>query len=488
MMLERLVENLPHIVSLGILLVVSGAISGSETALFALTRKQLTELEASGGLGARLVVRLRDEPRSLLSTVLLTNTAVNILLYSILGVTTVRVAGGSAFWTGMIGIGGFVVTVFGAEIIPKQVALVLSMKLAPLVAIPLRALEVATAPIRWVLENLFVEPFTRLMTGTAERGAAVSAEELQELVNLCQNHGLIDDRENIIIHQVVELAETRVSALMVPRVDFVAFDLADGPDNLAELFKTSRLLHIPVYEGTIDKVVGVIHAREFFLAQPHPQQVEISRRPQGSPRTSTGVTLRELIRPVYFIPEQAGVEALLQHFRRTGTQLAVVVDEYGGLAGVIAMEDIVEAIVGDLSAPDEPAEGPPLMRIDDLNYLVDARMDVDDFRNAFDLPLEETRIDTVGGLIAEQLGRLPVVGDEVTLGHATLKVELMKKRRVMRARLSLSRPAEENADLSLLLGTSQDSDTPSKGHVAKAAPAQSIPKDDSPGSDRGGDA
>lgn len=440
--MERLIENLPHLFALGALMVISGAISGSETALFALTRKQLTELAASGGIGARMVVRLRDQPRSLLSTVLLSNTAVNILLYSILGVTSVRLAAGSPVWTGFFGVSGFVLTVFGAEIIPKQIALALSMRLAPLVAIPLRALEVATAPLRWLLENVFVEPFTRLLTGTAEGGPAVSAEELQELVLICQNDGLIDDRENVILHHVVELSETRVSALMVPRVDFVAFDISDRAETLAAQFKSSRLLHIPVYEGNIDNIIGVIHAREFFLAR--------------SRHAGKEIALRELIRPVHFIPEQAGVEALLQHFRRTGTQMAVVVDEYGGLAGVIALEDVVEAVVGDLSAPDEPAQGPPLVRIDDTTYLVDARIDVDDFRRAFQLPVEDTRIDTVGGLIAEQLGRLPVIGDTVTLGHATLQVESIRKRRVLRARLTLSQPAEENADLAMLLGFSRE--------------------------------
>lgn len=470
--MERLIENLPHLFALGALMVISGAISGSETALFALTRKQLTELAASGGIGARMVVRLRDQPRSLLSTVLLSNTAVNILLYSILGVTSVRLAAGSPVWTGFFGVSGFVLTVFGAEIIPKQIALALSMRLAPLVAIPLRVLEVASAPLRWLLENVFVEPFTRLLTGTADGGPAVSAEELQELVLICQNDGLIDDRENVILHHVVELSETRVSALMVPRVDFVAFDISDRAESLAARFKSSRLLHIPVYEGNIDNIIGVIHAREFFLAR--------------SRHAGKEIALRELIRPVHFIPEQAGVEALLQHFRRTGTQMAVVVDEYGGLAGVIALEDVVEAVVGDLSAPDEPAQGPPLVLIDDTTYLVDARIDVDDFRRAFQLPVEDTRIDTVGGLIAEQLGRLPVVGDTVTLGHATLRVESIRKRRVLRARLTLSQPAEENADLAMLLGFSREgSDVAAAEQVSNHAAVDMPASDEAPGTGGG---
>lgn len=434
-MAERLIENLPHLIAILILMGLSGMISASETALFALTRKHLAELNASGRFGASTVIQLREQPQGLLSTILLSNTAVNILLYSMLGVTTVRLAQGSPLWSAVLGVGGFVVAVFCAEIIPKQVALALAAGLAPVVAVPLKGLLVATKPIRWLLENLFVEPLTRLLTGTSGRSTAVTPEELQELVRICQNEGLIDDRENVIIHHVVELSDMRVSALMVPRVDFVAFSLSDGRARLAEQFKSSRLLHIPVYEGGIDNVVGVIHARDFFL---HPE------RP-----------LRELVRPVHFIPEQAQVEALLAHFRRTGTKLAIVVDEYGGLAGVVAMEDVVECIVGDLAVPDEPLEGPPVVRISDTVFLVDAGLNVDGFRRAFELPLEDTRIDTVGGLLAEQLGRLPAHGDEVRIGHAVIRVVSIRKRRVIRVKVILDDAIEENADLSLLLGAAR---------------------------------
>ena len=430
-MLDRFIENIPTMLLLCVLVAASGTVSASETALFALTRKQLQDLAALRRVGARLVAQLRADPRGLLATILLTNTAINVFLYSVLGVASVRIAGNSALWATAIGTGGFVLTVFGAEILPKQLALTRSASLAMLVAPVLRALVIGTAPIRWLLENLFVEPLTRLLSGTRESGPTITGEELQELVNISQNEGLIDDRENRIIHQVVELAETRVSALMVPRVDFIAFNLAGDRRDLARLFRSSRLLRIPVYEGTIDNITGYVTARDFFL---NPEKM-----------------LRDLVQHVQFIPEQAGVEALLQHFRRTGTQMAIVVDEYGGLAGVVSLEDVVEAIVGNLSTPDEPGGGPGLLKIDDKTYIVDGGMDVDDFRRAFELPLDETRIDTVGGLIVEALDRLPEPGDEVTIEHVALRVQVMRKRRVFRAIVTLKESIAENADLALLL-------------------------------------
>lgn len=449
-MIDRLFQILPTLLLMCVLIAASGMISASETALFALTRKQLRDLSAAKAVGSRVLMQLRADPRGLLSTLLLTNTAINMLLYSVLGVTSVRLSGGSAAWATVFGIGGFVLTVFGAELLPKQIALVVSARMALIVAPAIQGLIIATSPIRWLLENIFVEPLTRLVSGTRENRTAITGEELQELVNICQTEGLIDDRENRIIHHVVDLAETRVSALMVPRVDFIAFNATHDRAELAKLFKSSRLLRIPVYEGTIDNILGTISARDFFLD---------SRK-----------TIRELIRPVHFIPEQAGVEALLQHFRKTATQMAVVVDEYGGLAGVIALEDVVEAIVGNLSAADEPGDGPGLTRIDEKTFAVDAGMDVDDFRRAFELPLEETRVDTVGGLIVEALDRLPEPGDEVTIDHLMLRVMVMRKRRVSRAMVVLTKELQDNADLAILLNKPYPGKDPAPHAVHRKQP------------------
>lgn len=431
-MVERFAENLPHIAAILILVACSGAISASETALFALTPRQLADRAAAAQIGWRIVLALRREPRALLSTVLLTNTAINILLYSVLGVTVFRISQGSPLWTTALGIGGFVFAVFFAEILPKQAALALAARVAPRVALPLRVLQTITGPVRWLLENFFVEPLTRLLAGTAERGPSLSPEEIQDVVSVWKSEGRIDDREYSIIHHVVGLARTRVSALMVPRVDFVAFDLADPPEKLARLFVNSRLLRLPVFEGNIDHVVGIIHAREFF----HNREKR----------------LRDLIRPVHFVPEQANVESLLNHFRRTGTQIAVAVDEYGGLAGVIALEDVLEAIVGDIAVPDEPLAGPPLVRISETEYLADARMNVEVFRRAFDLPPEETRVDRLGGFVAERLGKLPAPGDEVRFELLRLRVESVRRRRVLSVRVLLDAPMAPNPDLHILLG------------------------------------
>ncbi len=448
--MEAFRDNIPRLVALGLLVVLSGLISSSETALFALTRQQLARFRQSRRRTAQLVIRLREDSDSLLATVLLANITVNILLYSMLAVTVNRLAGASPLWTMIFGLVGFLIVLFGAEIIPKLVAFAVSDRLAPLVAFPLRFLQTATWPIHRIMGALLVEPLTRIFGGSEHPMPPVSADELQQLVNISQDEGHIDERENALLHRVMDLADRRVKELMVPRVDVVAFNLADSTTEFASLVRSSRLLRIPAYENDIDHVKGIILVREFLLNRDRP--------------------LRDLVRPVHFIPEQARVEALLAHFRSSGSKLALVVDEYGGIAGVVALEDVVEAIVGELHAPDEPEIMPTLQRIDDTTYVVDPTLDVDDFCEAFRLPLEESRFNTVGGLIAAELDRVPKQGDRVSIGTATLAVVAMKAHRILQVRLTLTDPVEESPDLRRLLdaaphrnvepGTASGSDTP----------------------------
>jgi putative hemolysin len=410
----------------------SGMISAGETALFALSRQQLARLKQSGHLSAQIILRLRKDPQGLLSTILLSNITINVLLYSLMTVTAKRMSGGSPLLATILGTGSFLFMLLGIEIFPKLIAYSISDRLAPIVAGPIQILSTVTYPIRRLLEAAIVGPLTRILGGTAHQDATIKSEELQQLVNVVRSEGLIGQSENSLLHQVMELSKTRVKGLMVPRVDLVAFNLEDDPARLVELIKRHRLLRIPVYDGDIDAVKGIVLSKEFLLDPQRP--------------------LRALIRPIPFVPEQAGVEGLLAHFRRTGTQLALVVDEYGGLAGIVALEDVVEAIVGEMHAPGEVVSVKTLERIDATTFLVDAGINLEDFRRAFQLPIEETRVQTVGGLMGAILERIPTVGDEVQVGSATLSVASMRRRRIMTVKLTLEQPPKENPDLARLTG------------------------------------
>ncbi|HRW55570.1 MAG TPA: hemolysin family protein, partial [Phycisphaerae bacterium] len=267
------------------------------------------------------------------------------------------------------------------------------------------------------------------------RSKSVQTDDLQKLLDISQRQGLIDDRESHLLHQLMDLSSLRVSSVMTPRVDVVAFDLNQSVETLKDLIRKHRLLRIPVYRDDVDNIVGIVSAKQLFLHSDRP--------------------VESMIRPVRFIPEQASCEAVLRHFRQTKAQVALVVDEYGGLAGLVAMEDLVETIVGDLRSPDERSELPTLRRIDEKTFLADANLDVHDFCRAFELPEVETRIHTLGGLIAQELDRLPMTGDLVRILHARLTVTHMRNRRIMRVRISLDEPIADTPDLNVLLAQSE---------------------------------
>ena len=437
-MLSAILDNAPRLFAILILTGISGFISASETALFSLTRQQLNRIRHAKLRGSALVISLRERPSELLSTVLLCNIFVNILLYSILGVTAGRLADDSALGAVVVGVVGFFLVLFGAEIIPKLIAFTHCETLAPVVAPPLRGLEIVTSPLRWSLSALFVTPLTRILN--PQDASNVGADELQRLLDIGQREGLIDHRENLLLHQMLDLSALRASSVMTPRVDVIAMDVNESTDTLRQLIKQHRLLRIPIYDGQIDNILGIVSAKQCLL--------------------NKSAHVRDMIRPVQYVPEQATCESVLRHFRRTNTQLALVVDEYGGLAGLVAMEDVVEAIVGDLRAPEERADLPALRQTDDTTYMADASIDVHDFRRAFGLVAEETRIHTLGGLIGQELDRVPWTGDEVQIDGVRLTVVHMRNRRILRVRVTLNNPIDPNPDLSILLAQSQEAESP----------------------------
>lgn len=444
-MAELFVQNIPRFLVIAGLTVFSGMISASETALFSLTRQQLNRFRHSKSRGAAIIIALRDNPTDLLSTVLLCNIAVNILLYSILGITVGRFSVVSTAAATAIGVIGFFAVLFGAEIVPKLVAFAWCEGLSLWLAGPLRVMEIATSPVRWGLSRAFVDPLTKILS--PNRSKTVQTDDLQKLLDISQRQGLIDDRESHLLHQLMDLSSLHVSSVMTPRVDVVAFDLNQPAEVLKTLIRKHRLLRIPVYRQDVDNIVGIISAKQLFL--------------------NPDLPIDSMIRPVRYIPEQATCEAVLRHFRQTNTQVALVVDEYGGLAGIVAMEDLVESIVGDLRSPDERTDLPTLRRIDDTTYIADANLDVHDFCRAFELPEVETRIHTLGGLIAQELDRLPMTGDVVRIVHAQLTVVHMRNRRIMRVRITLDEPIADTPDLNVLLA--QSGEAPSQIESGEAA-------------------
>jgi magnesium and cobalt transporter len=236
------------------------------------------------------------------------------------------------------------------------------------------------------------------------------------VLDLSAKRGIIDHDASSLLREIVSLADLRVGDIMVPRVDVVAYDVDAPREGLLDLVRRTHLRRIPVYEKDLDHVVGVIHAKRLLLDAAAP--------------------LRSLVVSVPFVPEHANVERLLHQLRIRRSQIAVVVDEYGGTAGVVLLRDALEEIVGELPGPGED-RGAAVEELPDGKYLIDADLAIHEWVDAFKIDLKGERISTVGGFVTSLLGRIAKEGDAVTYRNLRFAVASMRGRRIGKLRLEL---------------------------------------------------
>ena len=355
-------------------------------------------------------MKLRAGPQGLLSTVLFGNMLVNVLYYSLATLAAVGAASAGRRGTAYaISLGSLAALILCGEIIPKAVAVSVPLGFSRLAALPLYFFQKAIAPVRRALGLV-----TRL-SGRVGRGrhrpAFVTPEELQLLIRAAGERGHIAAAERDMMHEIVEFGDIRVREVMVPRVDVVAFEVDGDLEAFRRLVRDTRITRVPVYEGNIDNIVGIAHAADVLL--------------------SDAGDVRSCARPVsLFVPEVAGIEPVLHQFRERRCQFAIVVDEYGGWAGIVTLEDIVEEIVGDIRDEFEPEGLEPVRQVGPDRYVLSGGLSIRDWSEIFDIDVDLAEVETLGGLIILHLGRLPREGDRVRLGNLSFTVQRVVRRRV----------------------------------------------------------
>jgi len=408
---------------LGFLILASGMFSAGETALFSLSAHQRQLFERAKPGPKRLAATLIHRPDQLLVTVLLGNMAVNVAFFAISSVLVIqlkdRVGGG---WATLLAFLPLITLILLGEVLPKAVAVTHPVSISMLVAFPLFVVNRALAPVRGALQWLFIKPAVRLLSPDApETDPGVTHEELQTLLASSAHRGLIDRPTSLLLQEVVELHDVKVREVMVHRADIIAFDLDEGLDELIRLVRLHRLKQVPVFRQDIDHLCGVINVKELFLYQ--------------------GRTLDQLVRPVLYVPELATVDRLLSTFRERGEKLAIAVDEYGGTAGLVTLRDVAERIIGELHQPADTL-GEPIRQLAEDEYLIAGQLSIRDWADLFAPRIELRGVDTVAGLMAARLGRVPALGDSVRVRNLLLTVQEMDRRRVTWIRLRRVPPAE----------------------------------------------
>jgi CBS domain containing-hemolysin-like protein len=401
------------------LLILSAFFSCSETAFFRINQSQLVELRQRKTPPANAVLYLVRHRRNVLITILIGNMTANVLYFIVGSVLMLHMT------SGIIEIGIalgtlFSIIIFG-EVLPKMAATARPIGIASLLAPPLVLIHRGVAPLRKLVDFLIITPLSRIASSVPE---PLNAEELATLVELSTSQGVIDQSEQRALFEVVELSRIRVREAMTPRVHMIAATSTSTEDEIREIISKSRLTQLPIYGDDLDDIVGMLHTKR-YLQRCH----ESSSMMQAS-----------MTRP-QFIPQLATLDQLLTHFRETKTRLAIVVDEFGGTAGLVTLEDVLEELIGEIG--DNPLRDTlEPKEIDTGKWLIDANTGVREWALATGVFLERCPAATMGGLVAARLGRIPSVGDRVDLGNLRIEVDTMEEYRVATVIVSLQHAGE----------------------------------------------
>ena len=434
-----------ELVLIVVLVLLNGIFSATEIALVTLRRSRIQQLIDEGNRGALRIQRLKANPGRFLAVIQI---GINFLGFLASAFAAVSLVDGAADFLRQFGalanaaegIALVVVTilltlftiVFG-ELVPKQIGLAHSERVAFTTARLMEVLGAIFAPVVSGL-TLVTRFVSRLFRADVPADERISSEELRLIIEQGGEQGILEAEEEQMIHAVIELGEQRVHEVMVPRIAMVSLPADATITDAIDLIVTEGHSRIPVFEGSIDEIIGIVYAKDLlpFLK---------ASAPEPPP-------LRSLLRPPVFVPESMTVDDLLHELQRRKVHIAIVLDEYGGTAGLVTIEDLIEEIVGEIQ--DEYDEEEPMIeRLSEDEARVDGRAAVDDLAELFDtqVPLEdEDEYDTVGGLIYHRIGGVPRPGDQVALDGLTLTVEKTDGRRVSKVLVVRTREETEPAD------------------------------------------
>ena len=404
-------------------LVVAALAASAETSLTSISRVRLRRLVEEKVPQAIVIERLHKDPNAYLSTILIANTVAIIVASSAATLLSLRLYQQHvAQW--LVSLLLSLVVLIVCEIAPKTLALQRSERVALAMARIVLGATWLMRPIVRVLTSI-TKVLVRIFAGKAQvKGPFVTEEELKMLVSVGEEEGVLEEEEREMIHGIFEMGDMRVRELMVPRTDLIAIDVTAPVVAAVGLVSRHGHTRIPAYEGNLDHIIGVLYAKDLLRALNH----------EG------GKTLREIARKPYFTPESNKVQDVLRDLRKNRVHMAIVVDEYGGTAGAVTIEDIIEEIVGPIQDEYDVGEEDEIQFISPNEVVLDGRVSVDDVNDLLKLHIAGEDYDSIGGYVLNQLGAMPRVGDRLPIGDAELKVEAVQGTRIKKVRIHSETP------------------------------------------------
>ncbi|MFZ0390666.1 MAG: hemolysin family protein [Calditrichia bacterium] len=406
-----------------ILLIFSAFFSGSETAYFSLTPAHIEDFKSQMSKASRRVVLLMKWPRQLLITIVVGNTMVNISIASLAALITSNISHQLHLNKNLIILLDVMVVTFVililSEIIPKVVAVRNSTAFSMRSSLMLTIIYYLLYPISYGLARF--THFLQTHSGFSEEKILLTEEELKTLAEVGEEHGTLQKDEKEMIHSIFEFGETTVREIMIPRIDMIAVDTSTTLTELMKLVKTKLHSRIPVYKAEMENIVGVLYVKDLL--------------PYLSKRKREKMDLEKLARPAYFVPEQKKIDELLREFQQEHIHLALVVDEYGGISGLVTLEDIIEEIVGEIQ-DEYDKELPMFRKVGEEAYLVDGRMSIEEMNDELNFNLPQTEgVETISGFVLNHLGALPTEKQEFVHREYRFTVEKINRNRILQVRV-----------------------------------------------------
>jgi CBS domain containing-hemolysin-like protein len=398
-----------HLIFLVILFGLAAFFAATETALFSLTRIERRRLEERYPRLGKLITDLLNHPRRTLVTLLIGNNVVQILATAIVTLVALRFFGAEG--VAIVIVLFTVLLIFVGEIVPKIFAVRNNESVALATAPILEVVSALLWPLRRLVELASDKVLSFILRDTKEASTSMSAQELKLLVKIGEEEGILDRNERRMIQKLFELGERPVRSIMTPRTDVAALRVGDPWDKTLQTIREFSFSYFPVYQESLDQILGVVTTQEVVLSEEK--------------------NLEKWVRPAPFVPELKRIDELLRDFQKTGDRFAVLVDEFGGTAGVVTLEDIFEEIFGEYH--DEYARLEESIReLGGGEYLVDAKVSLTPFNEFFHSDLHAREAETLSGFLLEKMGRVPRKGDVLDLKAFHFRIHDMARQRILK--------------------------------------------------------
>ncbi len=423
-----------QIVVLILLIVLSAFFSSAETAFSSANRIKMRSLADEGNKTAALVIKILDSYSKLLSAILIGNNVVNLSASSL--ATTIAIALSeplglqASLMTGLATGILTVVVLLGGEIVPKTWANLNADKIVLVYAPIMRFLMVVLTPVIFIVDKISTAILRLFRIDPNKRNSTMTENELRSYVDVSHEDGVIEEEEKEMIYNVFDFGDSLAKDIMIPRIDMVSVEDTATHKEVMELFRENMYTRLPVYHDSTDNIVGIINIKDFLFVK-DPEKFAI----------------KDIMRDAYYTYEYKKTSDLMMEMRKSSSNIALVLNEYGSTEGMITLEDLLEEIVGEIRDEYDEDEETLIQDLGDNTYVVPGGMKLDDINNSIDTNFTSEDYDSIGGLIIEKLDKLPEEGETVTLDDGSqLTVKTVNQNRIEEVLMKLPTVTEETEE------------------------------------------